>query len=224
MENLTPHAIYRFLSGPALWVSMTVFIGGLALRLGYLYRLSRKKDPVIYNHASLRWGLKSILFWLVPWATVSMRSQPVFAGVVFVFHFCLLAVPLFLHAHNVLWDEAFRFSLWSMPDAWADGLTLVFLAATLFMVVRRIVRPEVRILTSAWDYTLMALTALPFLTGFLAYHQIGTYELMLPLHIGLAEILLIVIPFSKLAHMLLFFFSRAFIGFELGARRGARSW
>jgi nitrate reductase gamma subunit len=224
MENFTPHAVYRFLSGPALWFSMTVFLGGLALRLGYLYRLSRRKDPVIFNHASFRWGFKSILFWLVPWATVSMRSQPVFTGVVFAFHFCLLAVPLFLDAHNVLWDEAFGVSLWSMPDVWADGLTFAFLAATLFVVVRRIVRPEVRILTSAWDYSLMALTALPFLTGFLAYHQIGPYELMLPLHIGLAEILLIVIPFSKLAHMLLFFFSRAFIGFELGSRRGARAW
>jgi nitrate reductase gamma subunit len=224
MDNFTPHAVYRFLSGPALWFSMTVFLGGLALRLGYLYRLSRRKDPVIFNHASFRWGFKSILFWLVPWATVSMRSQPVFTGVVFAFHFCLLAVPLFLDAHNVLWDEAFGVSLWSMPDVWADGLTFAFLAATLFVVVRRIVRPEVRILTSAWDYSLMALTALPFLTGFLAYHQIGPYELMLPLHIGLAEILLIVIPFSKLAHMLLFFFARAFIGFELGARRGARAW
>jgi nitrate reductase gamma subunit len=224
MENFTPHAVYRFLSGPALWFSMTVFLCGLALRLGYLYRLSRRKDPVIFNHASFRWGFKSILFWLVPWATVSMRSQPVFTGVVFAFHFCLLAVPLFLDAHNVLWDEAFGVSLWSMPDVWADGLTFAFLAATLFVVVRRIVRPEVRILTSAWDYSLMALTALPFLTGFLAYHQIGPYELMLPLHIGLAEILLIVIPFSKLAHMLLFFFARAFIGFELGSRRGARAW
>jgi len=47
---------------------------------------------------------------------------------------------------------------------------------------------------------------------------------MLPLHIALSEILLIVIPFSKLGHMLLFFFTRAFIGFELGGRRGARSW
>jgi nitrate reductase gamma subunit len=224
MEPLTPQTIYRFLSGPALWFSMTVFLGGFVVRLGYLWRLSRKKDPVVYNHASFAWGLKSILFWLVPWASVAMRSQPVFTAAVFLFHFCLLAVPLFLSAHNVLWEEAFAISPWSMPDAWADGLTLVFLAASLFLAIRRMVRPEVRILTSAWDYTLAALTALPFMTGFLAYHQIGPYELMLPLHIGFAEILLIVVPFSKLAHMLLFFFSRAFIGFELGARRGARSW
>jgi nitrate reductase gamma subunit len=224
MDNLTSHMIYRILAGPGLWFSMTVFLGGLMLRVGQLCWLSRKKDPVIYNHASFSWGFKSILFWLIPWASVSMRTQPVFTGIVFLFHICLLAVPIFLHAHNVLWDEAFGASLWSMPDAWADGLTMIFLAAILFMVVRRILRPEVRILTSVWDYTLIALTALPFLTGFLAYHQIGSYELMLPLHIGLAELLLIVIPFSKLAHMLLFFFSRAFIGFELGARRGARSW
>jgi nitrate reductase gamma subunit len=224
MGNLTADSIYRFLSGPALWFTMTVFLGGLALRLGYLYWLSRRKDPVIYNHASFRWGLKSILFWLIPWATVSMRSQPVFSGAAFLFHICLLSVPLFLSAHNILWEEAFGVSLWSMPDVWADALTLVFLATAVFVLVRRVVRPEVRILTSAWDYTLIALTTLPFLTGILAYHQMGPYELMLPLHIALSEILLIVIPFSKLGHMLLFFFSRAFIGFELGARRGARSW
>ena len=189
MENLTSQTVYLFLSGPALWFSMTVFLGGLMLRLAHLGWLSRKKDLVVYNHACFSWGLKSILFWLVPWGTVSLRTQPFFAGAVFLFHFCLLAVPIFLYAHNVLWDEAFGVSLWSMPDVWADGLTLVFLAATLFLVARRMVRPEVRILTSTWDYTLIALTALPFLTGFLAYHQIGTYELMLPLHIGLAEIL-----------------------------------
>ncbi len=224
MENFPVNSIYRFLSGPALWFAFTVFLGGLALRLGFIYWLSRKKDPVIYNHASFSWGLKSILFWLIPWGTVSMRSQPVFTAAVFLFHISLLAVPLFLSAHNILWEEAFGVSLWSMPDAWADALTFVFLATAVFVVVRRIVRPEVRILTSAWDYTLIALTTLPFLTGLLAYHQIGPYTLMLPLHIALSEILLIVIPFSKLGHMLLFFFTRAFIGFELGGRRGARSW
>jgi nitrate reductase gamma subunit len=158
MEHLSVNSIYRFLSGPALWFTFTVFLGGLVLRFGFLYWLSRKKDPVIYNHASFSWGLKSILFWLIRWGTVSMRSQPVFTAAVFLFHISLRAVPLFLSAHNILWEEAFRVSLWSMPDAWADALTFVFLATVVFVVVRRIVRPEVRILTSARDYTLIALT------------------------------------------------------------------
>jgi hypothetical protein len=47
---------------------------------------------------------------------------------------------------------------------------------------------------------------------------------MLILHIFLSQILLILIPITKLGHMILFFFTRAFIGFEMGGRRGARSW
>jgi hypothetical protein len=64
----------------------------------------------------------------------------------------------------------------------------------------------------------------PFLSGFLAHHQLGPYESFMILHIIFGEILLIIIPFSKLGHMILFFFARAFIGFEMGGRRGARSW
>ena len=99
-----------------------------------------------------------------------------------------------------------------------------FQITIIFLAIRRIVRPEVRILTETWDYVLLSLTALPFATGFFAYHQVGPYELMMILHLLTAEILLILIPFTKLAHMILFFFTRAFIGFEMGGRRGARSW
>ena len=153
-----------------------------------------------------------------------MRNQPVFTLVFFLFHICLLGVPLFLLAHNTLWDAAFGFSLWSMSEGVADVLTVVLMLTVVFLFLRRLIRPEVRILTTAWDYSLLLLTLLPFLTGFLAYHQWGPYQTMLILHILFAELLLIVIPFSKLGHVILFFFSRAFIGFEMGGRRGARSW
>ncbi len=216
--------IYDFLTGPALWFAFIFFIGGLAVRIAFLFRLSRKKDRVVYNHFSFRWGLRSVMHWIIPWASASMRQQPVFTLVGFLFHVSLLTVPLFLDAHIVLWDEAFGVSLWSLPDALADAMTVALLAAAVFLFVRRGIRPEVRILTSSWDYALLILTALPFLTGFLSYHQWGPYELLLILHILLGEILLILIPFTKLGHMLLFFFTRAFIGFEMGGRRGARSW
>jgi nitrate reductase gamma subunit len=190
----------------------------------FLFRLSRKKDSVFYNHASLRWGLKSILHWILPWASASMRKQPFFTLMVFSFHLTLLAVPLFLDAHNIMWDEAFGLSLWSIPDLLADAMTIILIASAVFLIIRRIRRAEVRILTSAWDYALLILTTAPFITGFLAYHQWGPYETLLILHILLAQALLILIPFTKLSHMILFFFTRAFIGFEMGSRRGARSW
>ena len=111
-----------------------------------------------------------------------------------------------------------------MPNLWADAMSVLLIGAIIYLAVRRIVRSEVRILTGAWDYILLGITALPFLTGFLAYHQFGPYEPMMIAHVIAGELLLILIPFTKLSHMILFFFTRAFIGFEMGGRRGARSW
>jgi nitrate reductase gamma subunit len=206
------------------WIAFIIFFAGLAVRVAFLYGLSKERDKVFYNHTSAEWGFKSIIHWLIPLGSTSMRSQPIFSVVFYVFHVCLLAVPLFLFAHNMLWNEAFGISLWSMSDSVADILTMVLIACVIFLIIRRMVRPEVRILTTAWDYTLLVLTLLPFLTGFLAYRQVGPYETMLVLHVFFGEVMLVVIPFSKLGHLILFFFTRAFIGFEMGARRGARTW
>jgi len=67
----------------------------------------------------------------------------------------LLAVPLFLDAHNMLWDEAWETSLWSLPDTVADVMTVIVLVSIGFFLIRRILRPEVRILTGPWDYMLL---------------------------------------------------------------------
>jgi len=216
--------LYEFLSGPVLWAAFIIFVLGLALRLAFLIGLSRERDRVVYNHANLGWGLRSVVHWLMPWGSVAMRQQPVFTFAAFIFHLTLLGVPLFLQGHNMLLEEAFGFSLWSLPEAWAEGLSWLFLASGIFLAVRRLVRPEVRILTAVWDYVLLLLTMLPFITGLMAYRQWGPYEMMMVLHVLSGEVLLVLIPFSKLGHMVLFFFTRAFIGFEMGARRGAPSW
>jgi nitrate reductase gamma subunit len=223
MEAQRMNEFYDFLTGPALWAAFIIFIVGIVVRVAFLYGLSRERDLVFYNHVDLKWAFRSIIHWLIPFGSVSLRSQPFFTAAYFVFHICLLGVPIFLLAHNMLWQEAFGISLPALPDSVADALTVLFLISALVLLVRRIVRAEVRILTSAWDYFLLVLTSAPFVAGFLAYHQIGPYKLTLILHILLAEILLIVIPFSKLGHVVLFFFSRASIGFEMG-RRGARTW
>ncbi len=216
--------LYDFLTGPGLWISFAVFFGGLIIRVAFLFGLSRERDRVFYNHQEKGWAARSIGHWLLPLGSVSLRAQPVFGIVFFVFHVCLLGVPLFLDAHNILWAEFFGFSLPSLRDSLADGMTIVLFVCIGFLFLRRLARPEVRILTTPWDYSLLVLTLLPFLTGFLAYHQWGPYSLMMLLHVLTAEILLVVIPFSKLGHVVLFFFTRAFIGFEMGARRGAKTW
>ncbi|MFC1798936.1 nitrate reductase, partial [Thermodesulfobacteriota bacterium] len=195
--------MYTFLAGPALWVTFVFFIGGMTIRIIYLFSLSRVKDQVFYNHIKFSWGVKSIFYWLLPLGSVSLRSQPIFSIALFVFHLSLLATPLFLCAHNILWDEAFGISLWFVSDSLADAMTILLVLTGLFLFLRRLVRAEVRVLTEKRDYALLLLTMLPFITGFFAYHQIGPYQLMLILHILSGEILLILIPLTKLGHMVL---------------------
>jgi len=216
--------LYLFLTGPALWFTFLFFGCGILFRLIILFKISREKDRILYNHIHWLWGLKSIMHWLVPWASDAMRRQPIFTAVVFIFHILLIGIPLFLNAHNILWDESWGISLPSISDPWADILAMGFIGSGFFLFIRRLYRKEVRILTTKWDYALLWLTMLPFLTGVFVYHQWGPYPVMMILHILFGEILLVLIPITKLSHMMLFFFTRAFIGFEMGGRRGARSW
>lgn len=216
--------MYDFLTGPVLWIAVAVCVGGLALRLAYLFGVSRARDRNFYNHTDLAWATASIVHWGVPWASAAMRRQPIFTLVGFVFHVCLLTTPLLFGAHNILLDEAFGISLPSISDHVADLLTAIVVACGLFLIGRRIFRAEVRTLSSPWDFALLIAVLLPFVTGFLAHHQLGPYDELMLLHVLSGEILLVLIPFTKLAHGALFFITRAFIGFELGGRRGARSW
>lgn len=223
-------SLYLFLSGTGLWIAFLVFAGGLLIRIAYLFGISRDRDAVLYNHIDWSWSWRSIVHWLLPLGSRSFRENPLMGVAFFLFHVGIVVVPIFLLAHNMLFEEAFGWSLPTLPDSVADVGTVVVLICLAFFLVRRLALAQVRIVTSAWDYVLLFLVAAPFATGFLAYHQIGDYDLMMVLHVLAGDLMLIVIPFSKLGHLILFFFTRAFIGSEMGNRRevdgrlGARTW
>jgi nitrate reductase gamma subunit len=217
------YALYAFVRGPLLWVAFLLFLAGMTYRVVSLIHLSLERDRVVFNHFSMKWALRSIFHWLLP-LNHTVTQYPVYSLVAFLFHICLFAIPVFLLAHNMLWQESWDISWWSLPDKVADYLTLLMLAAILFLMVRRAVLPYAKIVTTPMDYILLLVVALPFLTGYLAYHQWLNYEWMLILHILSGEVMLVLIPFTKLAHMLLFFFTRAQIGMEFGERRGTKTW
>lgn len=150
--------------------------------------------------------------------------QPAMTILSFLFHICLIVAPLFLLAHSVLWYESWKIQWWSLPESVGDVMTLVVIVACIFFLLRRILAPEVKNVTSASDFILLAVVLLPFLTGFMAYHQWGPYKALLILHIVTGEIMLVAIPFTRLSHMLFFWFTRAYMGSEFGHVRNARDW
>lgn len=218
------HDLYSFVRGPLAWVAFIIFIGGSLYRLISMMKLAKKKDIFAYEYTSLYYGLRSILHWIIPFANINSRERPVFTIFTFAFHICLLAAPIFLLAHIILWDESFSISWWSLPDSVADIMAVIVVVCCGYFLWRRLTQPEVKFVTFPSDFIILAIVAAPFITGFLAYHQLFAYKFMLILHMLAGEIMLAVIPFTRLSHMLFFPLNRAYIGSEFGAIRHVRDY
>ena len=207
-----------------VWVAFGVFVIGCLIRLVMLLRMVSQKEPFIYKYMSLKYSLRSIGHWIVPFATENWRRHPVLTIVTFAFHISLLVTPIFLLSHIVLFDEAWNVRWGALPNAVADVLTVVVIISCIFFLVRRIKSPEVKFVTYPSDYVILAIVAAPFITGFFAYHQWFNYPLMFFLHIVTGEIMLIAIPFTRLSHMIFSPLTRAYMGSEFGGVRKARDW
>ena len=111
------HTLYNVATGPLVWITFIVFVGGGLYRVASLIFLARKKEKFIFSFLSLTYSLRSIFHWFTPFASLVMRKNPVMTLVAFVFHICLLMVPIFLFSHIILWDEAWQVNWWYLPDA-----------------------------------------------------------------------------------------------------------
>jgi nitrate reductase gamma subunit len=207
-----------------VWIAFMVFLGGSLYRITAMWRLARKKDAVIFNYISARYSLRSIFHWLFPFGSRNMRHHPVMTVAAFLFHICLFAVPVFLSAHIILINESWNVSWPWLPDHAADGMTWLVIMGCLFFAGRRIRLKQVRYLTTASDYLILAAVALPFVSGTWAFHQWPAFPAATLVHVASAEILLMMIPFTRLSHMLFFPFTRGYMGSEFGAVRKARDW
>ncbi len=216
--------LYIFITGPLAWAAFILFVGGSLYRLVAILMLARKKERFVFSYMSFKYGLRSILHWITPFATENMRKHPILTIATFAFHICLILTPILLLAHVILWDESWNLSWWSLPDGVADFMTIVVILSCIFFFVRRLITPEVQFVTSASDYVIMAIVAAPFVTGFLAYHQWFAYRFFMVFHILAGEIMLVAIPFTRLSHMIYSPFRRAYMGSEFGAVRHAKDW
>ncbi len=218
--------MYELARGPLMWAAAIIFLAGVVYRTVQMLLLTRKKERVLCPSRSIREESpeERKLKLLVSFQNSLIGKHPVMAIVSSVFHLCLFVAPLFAVGHSLVLYESWGVSFVSLPDGLIDVLTIVFLAGGVFFLVRRMVLPRVQALSTPYDYLLLFITVAPFLTGFFAYHQWFDYKTVITLHLLAGEAMLIAIPFSKLGHMVFFFFIRIFIGGEFSFWRGNRNW
>ncbi len=220
---------YDLSRGPLVWISFVVLILGCIYRTITFLSITRKKDNTYLTTAqkkkiSKQSEGKGFFQILGPLKFTVLGLHPVVIIVSTIFHLILFITPIFLLAHNMLLDESIGVSLVSFSEKITDYMTIIFLAGALFFLIRRILIPRVRAITSFYDYSILFITVAPFLTGFLAYYQIFDYKLIVTLHMLSGELMLVAAPFTKIFHMVFFFFGRFIFANEHTLLKGSRTW
>lgn len=143
--------------------------------------------------------------WLIP-VNRLWRKRPVYSTASFAFHVGLILVPLFYGAHVLLWEKSLGFAWFSISQTLADILTIVVVLSGIVLFLMRALYRPARALSRKQDYVWPLLLIMPFLTGYICAHwnvSSLTYQWMMLIHIYSANLVMVMIPFTKVAHCML---------------------
>lgn len=204
--------------GTGFQIAIIIFIAGILIRFGEILLLGRKTNLAEAKGSEMSSGLRTIISRSIPDKTTFQRSTfIVVAG--YVFHIGLF-VTIFLFApHILMFKDVIGFGWPSIPTPIVDAITVVTIIALLAILVNRMRDRVLKFITTKEDYLVWLVTILPLITGYIAFHRIGTTApTLLAIHILSVELLLVVFPFTKLMHTFTVVLSRWYNGAISGYR------
>lgn len=208
--------------GTGFTIAIAVLIIGVLIRLVEIFALGRKADLAPPRRNAPGSGWRTVWSRSLP-PPGMMKASPVTYVAGYVFHIGLFIVVFFFVPHILLIKNLLGLSWPGMPSALVDAVAVITLIAMVAVLANRITDPVKRFLSGFEDYLVWALTALPVLTGYLAFNHLTTdYTFMLALHILCVELLLAALPFTKLMHAFTFVIARWYTGDMMG-RKGVAS-
>jgi nitrate reductase gamma subunit len=208
--------------GAALNWALILFTAGVVLRLFEIFGLGRKVDLARPRTDSPGSGWRTVFTRSLPPQGLLKRDPVTYIGG-YMFHLGLLATIFFSAPHIEFFSNLFGISWPSLPSALVDASAVAAIVALGVLLAHRLTNPVKRMLSGFGDYLAWAVTLLPLLTGYLAYHHLlFEYTLMLSLHLFSVELLLVLLPFTKLFHTFSVFISRWYNG-DIFGRKGTAS-
>ena len=196
----------EFAGGPLFRLAFSLMVLGL-LRI-FLLTIVGTVDA--YRRSSdriLPWKeiARQTIGWLFPVGRLA-RRRPAYSITSVLFHVGLLSIPLLLAAHVLLWRRTTGLAWPALPQELADWLTLLTIAAGVALFCGRACDARARALSRRQDYLWPLLLVVPFATGYVCSNAaIGptTYQVTMLLHIGSADVIMLMMPFTKIAHCVL---------------------
>jgi nitrate reductase gamma subunit len=219
-----------FARGPALAVSVAVFVLGTAWRLAGVLRRppmtdrSAARDGAPSDAAAAWHGIVRGM-----WPRAEFGSAVRIAAVNgYVFHIGL-ALVFFGYAPHIAFIQRYTGLAWpALPDTLMPLVSAATIVALLIALVARLGDPVLKAISRPDDLITWTVTFLPMITGMaviaepsaatLAHGDHTVYRGPLAVHLLSLELLLLWFPFGKLMHALLFAFSRGATGVRFGHR------
>lgn len=208
--------------GPGFNIAVAILIIGVLVRFIEIFALGRKPDLAPPRSNSPGSGWRTLFSRSLP-PPGMIKVSPVTYIAGYVFHIGLFMVVFLFVPHILLIKDLIGLSWPGLPSAVVDAVAVITLIAMIAVLVNRITDPVKRFLSGFEDYLVWALTALPVLTGYLAFNHLAPdYTFMLALHILSVELLLAALPFTKLMHAFTFAIARWYTG-DIFGRKGVAS-
>ena len=212
-----------FARGPALQVAIYVFIAGSLWRILGVLLLQRKPD---HSEARQSGGFRGAVkvIWSRSFTAPAFAKQTKYPKILgYILHIGLFITVFFFVPHIVFIKGLFGIGWPGLPNNAIYFVGVVTVAVGIALLIRRMTHPVLRLISNFDDYFSWLVTMLPLITGLIMPIRFGVrYETLLAIHILSVALLLIWLPFSKLAHTYFVFISRGTTG-ALLERRGART-
>ena len=204
-------SLLDFFSGPVFRLSLAIMVLGI-IRIVFLTLYGAFRAYLRAGDKTLRWKyiFRYTIYWLFPVNKI-FKYRPLYSIVSIIFHIGLILVPLFLLSHIQLWEKSLGVKWISLSKYWADLLTLTTIITGLILLIVRLSTVSSRFLSRKQDYIWPVLLIIPFITGYLGTNaglNPTAYQILMLLHFISADIIFILIPFTKVAHCILIPFSQ----------------
>ncbi|MDJ0918377.1 MAG: nitrate reductase [Woeseiaceae bacterium] len=212
-----------FARGPALQFGLYAFVIGTVWRLLGILLLAAKPD---HSAPRKRGGILAALKVISSRSVTAreFRQDTLYASVLgYVLHIGLFVI-VFLFVPHILFFKGLIGLEWpGLPNNVIYFVGVITAGVGVALLLRRMTHPVLKLISNFDDYFSWVVTMAPIITGLIIPIRFGIrYETLLAIHILSIAVLLTWLPFGKLAHAFLVFFSRGTTGMVL-ERRGAKT-
>jgi len=200
----------EFSTGPLFRFCFSLFILGL-IRLIIITFIDIRRTASAAGDKSFKYGqaLASTFDWMLPVRQI-LKTRVFFSLTSFIFHAGLIIVPIFLLEHVLLWKKGAGVSWPFLNSTVSDILTVLTVIAAFILLSYRIFSSTRRFISDRQDYFFLVLIMIIFVSGFIvprSYNPLS-YQASMLVHVLSGNLLLVLIPFTRLSHSVLYPFIR----------------